>query len=413
MNENAVVGTTVGITATANDGDATNNAITYSLLDNDGGRFAVNSTTGVVTVAGAIDREVDGPSRNITVRATSTDGSFTDQIIAISINDLDEFDATATVDGDGSVNAVDENAAVGTPVGITASASDADATNNTITYSLDDNDGGRFTINSATGVITVAGAIDREVDGASRIITVRSTSSDASFTTAVFAIGINDVDEFDVTTPTDSDVAANFVNENSVIGTNVGLTGFSADVDASDNVSYSLDDSAGGRFAINSSTGLVTVSGAIDFETAASHNLTVRATSTDGSVATQVFTINVGDVNEAPTATGDDYSVTAGDTLSVATPGVIVNDNDVDGDSLTTILVTPPSNGTLTLLADGSLTYTPADGFFGSDSFFYQVSDGALLSNVVEVQVSVAAGLPSPPTPEPEPEPEPETGTSS
>jgi protocadherin Fat 4 len=62
-------------------------------------------------------------------------------------------------------------------VGITASASDADATNNTITYSLaNSNDGGRFTIDSTTGVVTVAGAINREVDGATRSITVRATS---------------------------------------------------------------------------------------------------------------------------------------------------------------------------------------------------------------------------------------------
>ena len=67
----------------------------------------------------------------------------------------------------------------------------------------------------ATGVVTVAGAIDREADGASRNITVRSTSSDGSFTTAVFAIGVDDVDEFDVTVPIDSDATANFVNENS------------------------------------------------------------------------------------------------------------------------------------------------------------------------------------------------------
>ena len=41
-------------------------------------------------------------------------------------------------------NEVDENAIVGTIVGITATASDADATTNTITYILFDNDGGRF-----------------------------------------------------------------------------------------------------------------------------------------------------------------------------------------------------------------------------------------------------------------------------
>ena len=83
----------------------------------------------MVTVAGAIDREADGASRNITVRATSADGSFTDQVMAININDVDEFDVGAISDTDGAANEVAENAGIGTSVGITALASDADATN--------------------------------------------------------------------------------------------------------------------------------------------------------------------------------------------------------------------------------------------------------------------------------------------
>ena len=104
------IGTMVGIDVSASDADATTNTITYSLHDNDGGRFAIDSSTGVVTVAGAIDREADGASRNITVRATSADGSFTDQVFAININDVDEFDVGAVTDSDGTANAVDENA---------------------------------------------------------------------------------------------------------------------------------------------------------------------------------------------------------------------------------------------------------------------------------------------------------------
>ena len=80
------------------------------------------------------------------MRATSADGSFTDQVLAININDVDEFDVGAVTDSDAAANAVDENAANGTVVGVTALATDADATNNTITYSLDDDDGGRFAI---------------------------------------------------------------------------------------------------------------------------------------------------------------------------------------------------------------------------------------------------------------------------
>ena len=86
------------------------------------------------------------------MRATSSDGSFTDQGFTININDLDEFDVGAVTDVDAAANTVAEDAIVGTAVGITATASDADATNNTITYTLDDDAGGRFAIDGNTGV---------------------------------------------------------------------------------------------------------------------------------------------------------------------------------------------------------------------------------------------------------------------
>ena len=71
---------------------------------------------------------------------------------------MDEFDIGAVSDTNAAANAVNENAANGTAVDITAAASDADATTNTITYSLQNNDGGRFAIDANTGVVTVAGA---------------------------------------------------------------------------------------------------------------------------------------------------------------------------------------------------------------------------------------------------------------
>ncbi len=128
----------------------------------------------------AINRETDGASRTITVRATSADGSYTDQNFSIAINDVDEFDVGTVSDTNATTNAVNENASVGTVVGITAAASDVIATTNNITFTLFNNDGGRFAIDANTGVVTVAGVINRETDGASRTITVRATSADGS-----------------------------------------------------------------------------------------------------------------------------------------------------------------------------------------------------------------------------------------
>ncbi|MFN9914691.1 MAG: cadherin repeat domain-containing protein, partial [Pirellulaceae bacterium] len=67
------------------------------------------------------------------------------------------------------------------------------------------------------------------------------------------------------------------VAENAANGTSVG-TVTRSDVDSGDGASYSLVDDAGGRFAINSSTGVVTVANGtlLNRETAASHNITVR-----------------------------------------------------------------------------------------------------------------------------------------
>ncbi len=143
------IGTTVGITAFASDGDATTNGITYSLTDNAGGRFAIDASTGVVTVAGAIDHEA-AATQTITVLATSADGSSTTQSYTITINDVDEFGVTTPTDTDAAANSIAENAAAGTKVGITAFASDGDASTNGVTYSLANDAGGRFVIDAVT-----------------------------------------------------------------------------------------------------------------------------------------------------------------------------------------------------------------------------------------------------------------------
>ncbi|MHC5068637.1 MAG: cadherin-like domain-containing protein, partial [Planctomycetota bacterium] len=95
--------------------------------------------------------------------------------------------------------------------------------------------------------------------------------------------------------------------------------------------------------------------------------------------------------NTAPLAVADAYSLDQDTTLTVAAAGVLANDSDADGDALSALLVTDVSNGSLSLSADGSFSYTPSAGFVGSDSFIYVADDGSAQSAQVVVSLSVNA----------------------
>src|SRR5207249_4385811 len=73
----------------------------------------------------------------------------------------------------------------------------------------------------------------------------------------------------------------------------------------------------------------------------------------------RTVTLTVTPVNDAPTAGNDSYTTTEDTPLSVAVPGVLGNDADVEGSALTALLVSGPAHGTLTLNSNGSFTYTP------------------------------------------------------
>ena len=154
-------------------------------------------------------------SHSITVLATSSDGSTSSQSFTVNVTDVNEFPVGAVTDTNATVNQVAENAANGTLVGITAHAVDADGTNNTVTYSLSQDAGGRFAIDASTGVVRVLNGalLDREA-AASHTITVLATSSDGSTSTQSFTIDLLDVDEFSVGAVSDNDATPNQVAEN-------------------------------------------------------------------------------------------------------------------------------------------------------------------------------------------------------
>ena len=88
-------------------------------------------------------------------------------------------------------------------------------------------------------------------------------------------------------------------------------------------------------------------------------------------------------------AANDSYSVNENTVLSVAAKGVLANDTDADGDTLTAVLASGSAHGALTLNADGSFSYTPATGYSGTDRFTYRAFDGTAYSNIATVNLTI------------------------
>jgi VCBS repeat-containing protein len=83
-----------------------------------------------------------------------------------------------------------------------------------------------------------------------------------------------------------------------------------------------------------------------------------------------------------------------------AAQGVLANDIDTAGDTLTATIVASASHGALVLNSNGSFTYTPTAGYTGSDSFTYLPHGTYVAGSATTVTIVVTAGT-SPPTPPP------------
>ena len=99
--------------------------------------------------------------------------------------------------------------------------------------------------------------------------------------------------------------------------------------------------------------------------------------------------------NNAPSAGNDSFMTLHNQPMTAFAPGLLANDYDMDGDSITPTLVTSTSHGTLALNSNGSFIYTPNAGYVGSDSFIYKVSDGLIDSNTATVSINVWNNVPS------------------
>jgi VCBS repeat-containing protein len=122
--------------------------------------------------------------------------------------------------------------------------------------------------------------------------------------------------------------------------------------------------------------------------TAGNYTFTVKASNGVAPDATQQFTIRI---TGTPVASNDAYNTAEDTALTVTAPGVLTNDTDAAGNTLTASIVAQPTHGTLTLNPDGSFNYTPAANYNGADSFTYRANNGTNNSNTATVAITVTA----------------------
>ncbi|MCU0772850.1 MAG: Ig-like domain-containing protein, partial [Verrucomicrobia bacterium] len=126
-------------------------------------------------------------------------------------------------------------------------------------------------------------------------------------------------------------------------------------------------------------------------------SFTYRAS--DGFATSELATVSltVTNINAAPVAGGDAYTLGKNATLNVSAPGLLANDTDPDDDPLTAQKLTDPAHGSVTVQINGAFTYTPATDYVGEDSFTYQAHDGTVGSGAATVSLTITNALNAPP----------------
>ncbi|MEB5775869.1 cadherin repeat domain-containing protein [Aeromonas caviae] len=302
INENSGAGQVVYTVTSTDSGDIATGSTSYSLKAGaDAALFSINAATGAVTLTGNPDYETKG-SYSFTVVATDAAGNASEQVVTLGINDLD--DTAPTITSGGIASAIDENSGAGQVVYTVTSTDSADVSSGSTSYSLKaGGDAALFSIDAATGAVTLIGNPDHETKG-SYGFTVVATDAAGNASEQVVTLGINNLDE--VAPTITSGGIASAINENSGAGQVVyTVTSTDSGDVASGSTSYSLKAGADAAlFSINGATGAVTLTGNPDHESKASYSFTVVATDAAGNASEQVVTLGINDLDDtAPTIT--------------------------------------------------------------------------------------------------------------
>ena len=260
------------------------------------------------------------------------------------------------------------------PITMNVLVNDTDPDNDPLTIVAATATNGTVTINP-DGTLTFEP--NRDFNGIA-VITYRITDGNGGFSTAVAQVTVNPIN--------DLPVGPNLPNLNGTDaqnGISIPLGALFSDVDG-DTLSFSASGLPAG-LTIDAATGLI--SGTIDRSASQTNGgvyaVTVTVSDGKGGSIDKTFIYTV--TNPGPTATNDVATTNEDTPVTVA---VLANDNDPDGDPLT-VLAASAANGTVVINPDGTITYTPALNFNGTDTITYQISDGQGGSSTATVTVTV------------------------
>ncbi|MDF1840828.1 MAG: cadherin domain-containing protein [Rubripirellula sp.] len=384
--ENTTAPTPVG-TVVASDPDE-GDTLTFSIVSgNNGDAFEIDSLTGELRVKtnSAIDFEVN-PKFDLGIQVADNGGLTDTQTVTVNLTDINE----APVINDQSFS-VNETAPQGTVFGMIA-ATDPEGAGLTFTVTAGDN--GEIISVSDTGELSVA--TDQLVPETQVVFTVQ-VSDGTNAASAVITVNVTDVPQ----PPTVNDQTFD-VDENSPVDTVVGKV-VANDPDG-DPLTYVITDgNAAGKFGIDANTGDITVAGSLDFETEQTYLLTVRVSDPGNLNATATITINVNDLNEAPTVEDQVFSVAENVPSGTVVGTIEATDTDPDGTSLTYTVTGGSGDGVFSVDSEsGQVTTVGSLDFEMTNQYGLDItvsdgelSDTALITiNVTNVNEAPIAGDP-------------------
>lgn len=334
LNENTGSGVVVG-TVLGNDPETSNSNLDYELTNSAGGRFTIDSS-GVVRTSSSPNLNYENASSH-TIQVRVFDGQ-TEVFISPTINLVNVNEAPSDISWSGSFS-LNENSASGTVAG-TVGANDPDA-GDVPTLSLTNTAGGRFTL--VGNQIRTTRGIDFDAEGGSFTVQVTATDAGGLSRSENQTITVNNINEAptDIVLLNNSDIVVTSVSVSENAGSQL-LGSLNWSDPENDNVTFTVHDSVAAANASTASSFFSIQNGneirstiSFNYESANSYPLVIKVTDSAGNTRVESFTLNVSNVNEAPsdiTYSGS-FSVNenAGSGVTVGTVAGV----DPDGNALT------------------------------------------------------------------------------